>query len=126
MRHPNHQQVRAMRTLLKEARVDNSRMVAAAIGGHLFRITRQTGSTELDDASESVRDASLHLLKALQQSDGVTPARAAALRSVDSLESALPDGSIVHSEPLKLAGKVGPLRRLAQRTIPALRFVRQP
>lgn len=124
MRYPNDRQVRAMRSLLAEARVENSRMVAAAIGGHLSRITRQAGGAELEDASESVRDASLHLLKALHQSEGVTPARKAALRSVDSLEAAFPDRVVAQSAPLGPAAKVGALRRLAQRTIPALRSVR--
>ena len=94
MRRPEEQHVRAMRHLLAEARAENSRMVAAAIGGHLSRITRDTGKPrEVVDATEVVRDASLDLLKALQCGDDVSRARSAALQSVERLEAALPDAS---------------------------------
>ena len=94
MRRPEEQHVRAMRHLLAEARAENSRMVAAAIGGHLSRITREPGKPrELVEATDVVRDASLDLLKALQCGDDVNRARRAALQSVERLEAALPDPS---------------------------------
>jgi hypothetical protein len=92
MRRPEQQHVRAMRNLLAEARPENSRMVAAAIGGHLVRITREAGrAPELAEASDIVRDASLDLLTALQRGKDVNGARRAALESVETLEAALPD-----------------------------------
>lgn len=100
MRRPDDQHVRAMRNLLAEARVENSRMVAAAIGGHLSRITRATGTPqELGHASDIVRDASLGLLKALHEGKDVNNARQAALASVGMLEAALPDPSSLTKLP---------------------------
>ena len=94
MRRPDDQRVRAMRNLLAEARVENSRMVAAAIGGHLSRITKETTAPDdLGHASDVVRDASLDLLKALHEGKDVNRARQAALQSVEVLEAALPDPS---------------------------------
>ncbi len=92
MGRPDQQHVRAMRNLLTEARTENSRMVAAAIGGHLFRITREAGKApELAEASDIVRGASLDLLTALHRGKDVNGARRAALESVETLEAALPD-----------------------------------
>ena len=96
MRRPEEQHVRAMRNLLAEARADNSRMVAAAIGGHLSRITREAGRAGgLAEASDVVRDASLDLLKALHRGSDVPGARKAALASVETLEAALPDPAML-------------------------------
>lgn len=92
MGRPEEQHVRAMRNLLAEARAENSRMVAAAIGGHLSRISRSAGKVdELAEASDVVRDASLDLLTALHRGKDVNGARRAALQSVETLEAALPD-----------------------------------
>ncbi|MDB5559503.1 MAG: hypothetical protein JWQ36_2437 [Enterovirga sp.] len=100
MRRPDDQHVRAMRHLLSGARVENSRMVAAAIGGHLSRITKNAGSAEdLGQASDVVRDASLGLLKALHQGEDVSRARKAALESVEMLEAALPDTASLKRRP---------------------------
>jgi hypothetical protein len=95
MRRPDDERVvSAMRNLLAEARVENSRMVAAAIGGHLSRITKSAGAAdELGPASDVVRDASLGLLKALHEGKNVKRARQAALESVEILQAALPDPS---------------------------------
>lgn len=91
---PDDHRVRAMRSLLAEARADNARMVAAAIGGHLSRIGRAAGPHDgLDEATEVVRDASLDLLKALHHGKDVIRARQVALASVATLEAALPDQS---------------------------------
>jgi hypothetical protein len=92
MRRPEDQHVRAMRNLLADARAENSRMVAAAIGGHLSRITRGASEARsLGEASDVVRDASLDLLRALHHGKDVNRARKAALASVETLEAALPD-----------------------------------
>jgi hypothetical protein len=121
MRDPRERQVGAMRRLLSEARADNSRMVAAAIGGHLSRITRDGSVPELEGPTETVRDASLDLLKAINRSDGVARARKAALRSVDTLAAALP--AAAPDGPPSPPVRINPLRRLAMRTLPALRAV---
>ena len=122
MRDAKERQVGAVRRLLSEARADNSRMVAAAIGAHLSGLTRDSAAPELQGASDVVRDASLHLLKAIHRSDGIARARTAALKSVDGLEAALPGQGDAASAPP--TARTGPLRRLALRTIPALRAVR--
>ena len=71
-------------------------MVAAAIGGHLSRITKEAGEARaLGEASDTVRDASLDLLKALHRGHDVNGARKAALESVELLEAALPDAQRV-------------------------------
>ncbi|NNM72597.1 hypothetical protein [Enterovirga aerilata] len=125
MRRPEDQHVRAMRNLLAEARAENSRMVAAAIGGHLSRITKEVGAVEeLDHASDVVRDASLDLLKALHRGKDVNRARSAALRSVEMLEAALPDPSSLtplaprggQSRPASL-GRPRAIRELAGRKL---------
>ncbi|MGA0595735.1 hypothetical protein [Enterovirga sp. CN4-39] len=92
MRRRDDDRVRAMRDLLAGVRAENSRMVAAAIGGHLSRITKEAGEARaLGEASDTVRDASLDLLKALHRGHDVNGARKAALESVELLEAALPD-----------------------------------
>lgn len=130
MANPREQQVRAMRNLLTGARVENTRMVAAAIGGHLSRISRETGSPELAGASETVRDASLTLLKSLHQSEGVMRARNAALRSVDALEAALPGRSAGKGEPPSPARagaeRLKPLRKLTARSLSSFLAGRRP
>jgi hypothetical protein len=95
MGRPEEQHVRAMRNLLTEARAENSRMVAAAIGGHLSKLTREAGreASQLGQASDTVRDASLDLLKALHHGRDVNGARRIALDSVSTLEAALPSTS---------------------------------
>ena len=127
MRRPEQQHVRAMRNLLAEARPENSRMVAAAIGGHLFRITREAGKArELAEASDIVRDASLGLLTALHRGKDVNGARRAALESVETLEAALPDPAQLtpitprgsDTRPLSL-GRTG-IRSLAVRKLSAV------
>jgi hypothetical protein len=127
MRRPEEQHVRAMRNLLAEARAENSRMVAAAIGGHLSRITREAGKApELAEASDVVRDASLGLLTALHRGRDVNGARRAALKSVETLEAALPDPAqltpITPRDPESRPGTVGPkaIRSLAVRKLSAV------
>lgn len=122
MARPNGHEVRAMRSLIREARAENSRMVAAAIGGHLSRITRQAESAPLAQASDVVRDASLTLLKAIHHSDDVGQARTAALNSVDTLEAALPQaGQGAKANPHATPSvKLTPFQKLARRTFPSL------
>lgn len=124
MKSPNERQVRAMRKLLRDAQVENSRMVAAAIGGHLTKITRQVTTPEIEGATETVRDASLALLTSLHRSHDVRSARTAALWSVAMLEATLPDPPSPRAATREPARRVSPLRRLAQRTLPALRPAR--
>lgn len=119
MRRPEEQHVRAMRDLLAQARAENSRMVAAAIGGHLSRMAREAGKPrELVEASDVVRDASLDLLKALQCGHNVNGARKAALQSVERLEAALPDPAAL--TPLALRRPEPPRSSLSSKAIRAL------
>jgi len=126
MRRPEEQHVRAMRNLLAEARAENSRMVAAAIGGHLVRISREAGKgPELAQASDIVRDASLGLLTALHRGNDVNRARRDALKSVETLEAALPDpAQLTPIKPRNVAppATLGPkaIRNLAFRKLSAV------
>ena len=127
MGRPEEQHVRAMRNLLAEARAENSRMVAAAIGGHLSRIGRSAGKVgELAEASDVVRDASLDLLTALHRGKDVNGARRAALQSVATLEAALPDPAQLtpiaprHVEPRAPISGPKALRSLAVRKLSAV------
>ena len=124
MRRPDDQRVSAMRNLLAEARVENSRMVAAAIGGHLSRITKSAGAPdELGPASDVVRDASLGLLKALHEGTGVKRAREAALESVEILQAALPDpSSLTRLPPSTPAARPAEARTKAIRDFARSRF----
>ena len=82
--------VRTIRTALKLAQPENSRIAAATIGGHLDVITRNLAShSEVAQASDAVRDASLDLLVSLVRKREAAAARAAALQSVDRLEASL-------------------------------------
>lgn len=125
------QHIRTMRMLVSTARRENARMVAAAIGGHLSRLAGETGlDPGVSDASETVREASLSLLKALNRDADVATARKVALRSVETLEAAIPEPAGSPRRPIVLAHQAqdtrpslrnpGILRRLASRGLPAL------
>ena len=118
MQRPEEQHVLAMRNLLAEARPENSRMVAAAIGGHLSRLSRELGreAGEVGKASDVVRDASLDLLKALHCGQDIHRARKAALDSVETLEAALPDTSGL----TRLPGRAEPGASVSPKAIRAL------
>ena len=94
MRPEGERHVRTMRALLRTARVENSRMVAAAIGGHLARISRVSPDGPVEAATDAVRDASLGLLRALHHGEDVRRARMAALRSIETLQAVLPSDMI--------------------------------
>lgn len=110
--HPEDGRVRAMRSLLADARAENARMVAAAIGGHLSRIGRAAGNHErLGEATDVVRDASLELLTALHSGKDAMGARKVAIASVASLEAALPDpAGMTPLAPKAVARPTGPDR----------------
>ena len=82
--------VTSLRTILNLAARNNSRMVAATIGGHLQALTVE-GPTRpaLLDATEAVRDASLGFLTSLHGRGDITAARNQVLSSVDRLEACL-------------------------------------
>lgn len=83
--------VRGIRDLLRQARVENSRVVAAAIGDHLSKLGKRAGGDRnVAEAADGIRDASLHLLKSLHLGQDTGAAREAALASVDPLEASLP------------------------------------
>ena len=118
MVYPEDRHVRTMRNLLKDAGTENSRMVAAAIGGHLSRITRSARSTGLEGASDRVRDASLDLLKAIHRGRGIMSARDVALASVDGLEAELVRPTAPSPDlTLDVPRRAGPLRRMTFRRL---------
>ena len=82
--------VTSLRTILKLAGRENSRMVAATIGGHLQAISIEAPRRPaVDDAAAAVRDASLGFLTSLHGCGDVAEARSQVLRSVDRLEQCL-------------------------------------
>jgi hypothetical protein len=84
------ERVRTIRTALKLAQPENSRIAAATIGGHLEVITRDLGpESQVAQASDAVRDASLDFLVSLVSRREAAEARSAALKSVDQLEASL-------------------------------------
>lgn len=84
------ERVRTIRTALKLAKPENSRIVAATIGGHLEVIARSAiPQPSVQDASEAVRDASFDFLVSLVTIGEASGARSAALHSVDRLEETL-------------------------------------
>jgi hypothetical protein len=83
--------VRGIRNLLREARAENSRVVAAAIGDHLFKLDKRSGGNlNVAEAADGLRDASLHFLKSLHLGQDTVAAREAALAAVAPLEASLP------------------------------------
>lgn len=82
--------VRTIRTALKLAKPENSRIVAATIGGHLEVISRATSPQPgVVDASAAVRDASFDFLVSLVTKGEAGESRSVALHSVDRLEAML-------------------------------------
>ena len=80
----------SLRNILRLAGRDNSRMVAATIGGHLHAITIEgPRRPALIDATDAVRDASLGFLTSLHGRGDVAAARHQLLSSVDRLEACL-------------------------------------
>ncbi|MDB5558986.1 MAG: hypothetical protein JWQ36_1920 [Enterovirga sp.] len=87
---PGMERVIRLRTILKLAGRENSRMVAATIGGHLQAITIEAPKhPALVDAADAVRDASLGFLTSLHGRGDVATARHQVLNSVDRLEACL-------------------------------------
>lgn len=82
--------VSKFRGMLNLARPENSRMVAASIGGHLEIIVTETGfRDEVAGATNAVRNASLGFLTSLHRTGDVAGARRAVLTSLDQLEAHL-------------------------------------
>jgi hypothetical protein len=82
--------VRTIRTALKLAQPENSRIAAATIGGHLDAIAKNLPAhPAVAQASDAVRDASLDFLVSLVRKREAADARVAALQSVDRLEASL-------------------------------------
>lgn len=82
--------VRTIRSALKLARPENSRIVAATIGGHLEVITGAAPPhPEVAHATDAVRDASLDFLVSLVTHREAAQARDVALSTVDRLEASL-------------------------------------
>jgi hypothetical protein len=87
---PAIDRVTSLRTILRLAGRDNSRMVAATIGGHLQALAIEAPKRPaLADATEAVRDASLGFLTSLHGRGDVVTARSQVLTSVDRLEACL-------------------------------------
>jgi hypothetical protein len=108
--------LRGIRNLLREARVENSRVVAAAIGDHLSKLGKRTGGDRtVAEAADGIRDASLALLKSLHLGHDVVAAREAALAAVNPLEASLPLKSRAPAGQGRTAGARQP-RRASKRT----------
>jgi hypothetical protein len=87
---PGIDRVTSLRTILRLAGRDNSRMVAATIGGHLQALSIEAPRRPaLADATEAVRHASLGFLTSLHGRGDVVTARSQVLTSVDRLEACL-------------------------------------
>ena len=82
--------VSSLRAVLSLAGRENSRMVAATIGGHLDALAGEAPRRPaLADATEAVRDASFGFLTSLHGRGDIHDARRQALTSVDHLEACL-------------------------------------
>ncbi len=87
---PAIDRVISLRTVLNLAGRENSRMVAATIGGHLQALAIEIPQRPaLAGATEAVRDASLGFLTSLHGRGDVAIARRQALTSLDNLEACL-------------------------------------
>ena len=82
-----------VREFLADARVDNSRKAAAAIGEQLADLAADDAPAT-GAAADVVRDASLHLFKTLHGEGDIEGARRYALIAVDCLEAVLPGGEL--------------------------------
>jgi hypothetical protein len=119
MRPSDAEQVRKLRSALTKARAENSRMMAAAIGAHLRRITAAAENPGVVQASERVKDATLQLLTSLHSQGDIATTRVAALESLDRLEGSLepqdlrpgPLASPQHLTPPKRGGLLGRFTR---------------
>ncbi len=118
MRHLGNRHVRTMRALLNDANQENSRMVAAAIGGHLAKLTNGRNHDALDAATNMVRETSLRLLRSVHLDAGVEEARRRALRSVDLLDATLPGPAFPEHETRRApARRLSFLRRLTPQAV---------
>lgn len=87
---PGIDRVTSLRRILNLAGRENSRMVAATIGGHLDALNIEVARRPaLVDATDAVRDASLGFLTSLHGRGDVVSARQHVLTSVDRLEACL-------------------------------------
>ncbi|NNM72929.1 hypothetical protein [Enterovirga aerilata] len=87
---PGIDRVSSLRRILNLAGRENSRMVAATIGGHLQALAIELPTMPaLTDATEAVRDASLGFLTSLHGKGDPVTARHHVLSSVDRLEACL-------------------------------------
>ena len=117
MRHLENRHIRVMRELIAEASPENSRMVAAAIGGHLAKLVDGRHYAALDAATDTVRETSLRLLKSLHLETNVEPARRRALRSLDLLDATLPGPAFPERQERRApARRISLLRRLTAQT----------
>lgn len=83
-------------------------MVAAAIGGHLAKLTRGRNHAALDAATNMVRETSLRLLRSVHLESDVEEARRRALRSIELLDATIPGPAF----PERQEGRA-PSRRLS-------------
>jgi hypothetical protein len=80
----------SLRAILNLAGRENSRMIAATIGGHLQALAIEIPKRPaLADATEAVRDASLGFLTSLHGRGDIVTAKHELLTSVDRLEACL-------------------------------------
>lgn len=80
----------SLRAILDRAGRENSRMVAATIGGHLEALAIEVPRRPaLADAAAAVRDASLGFLTSLHGRGDILDAKRQVLTSVDHLEACL-------------------------------------
>ena len=87
---PNVDRIVKLRAVLKLARPENSRMVAATIGRHLELIVSHAESRdEIIEVSEAVREASFGFLTSLHRPGDIGGGREAALSCLDQLEASL-------------------------------------
>ncbi len=87
---PPKDRVIRMRAIVNVAGRENSRMIAATIGGHLQALAVEIPTRPaLADATEAVRDASLGFLTSLHGRGDVVTAKHQLLSSVDRLEACL-------------------------------------
>ena len=106
--------IRGIRNLLREARAENSRVVAAAIGDHLSKLGKWSGGNlNVAEASDGIRDASLHLLKSLHLGHDAAVPRELALAAVTPLEASMPEKSSLASGKRAEAGLVPGWRKTA-------------
>lgn len=83
------ERVSKLRSIVSLAGRENSRIVAGSIGQHLSCIGAETGSREMTEAIDTVRNTSFGFLSALHRFGDTAGAREALFNSLDDLEDCL-------------------------------------